>query len=193
MRVDKVTNPVSRWARYAGVRLDLKAIQKERDRLFREGLHCLGFWHSHPGACPSPSHADLAMAAEQAAAGGDDFTGLIFVIIGNSPFELDGFHLPRGNNKPSRGLTRHQVTAGRFQVNAIEITVLAETELNILRLLVGHGHGALAVGCLQAIELPAPVTISALMGRRGQSLSRVDHCRLKVTTAASGADHAPRY
>ncbi|MNC46121.1 hypothetical protein D3C81_1859450 [compost metagenome] len=26
------------------------------------------------------------MAAEQAAASGDDFTGLIFVIIGNSPF-----------------------------------------------------------------------------------------------------------
>ncbi|MDC3735232.1 Mov34/MPN/PAD-1 family protein [Pseudomonas syringae pv. syringae] len=86
VRVDKVTNPVSRWARYAGVRLDLKVIQKERDRLFREGLHCLGFWHSHPEACPSPSHADLALAAEQAVASGDDFTGLIFVIIGYSPF-----------------------------------------------------------------------------------------------------------
>ena len=86
VRVERVTNPVSRWARYAGVRLDLKAIRKERERLFQEGLHCLGFWHSHPEAQPRPSHADLAMAAEQASAGSDDFTGLLFVIIGNSPF-----------------------------------------------------------------------------------------------------------
>ncbi|GLO56889.1 hypothetical protein PPUJ20066_29250 [Pseudomonas putida] len=86
IRVERVTNPVSRWARYAGVKLDLKVVKKERERLFQEGLHCLGFWHSHPEAQPRPSQPDLAMAADQARAGIDDFAGLLFVIIGNAPF-----------------------------------------------------------------------------------------------------------
>lgn len=83
--VDLVTKHKPRWALRAEVQLDLKSIDEERRKMFSRGLHCLGFWHTHPEPHPTPSPADLTMAAEQARAGRPDFNGLVFVIIGNAP------------------------------------------------------------------------------------------------------------
>lgn len=74
-----------KWAGYAGVSLNLSAVQRERTKLFEQGLHCVGFWHSHPEPSPKPSAVDLRMAADHAQASKEDFTGLVFVIVGTAP------------------------------------------------------------------------------------------------------------
>ena len=72
------------WSSYMGVGLDVEAVRAERARLFRQGLHCIGFWHSHPEPVPRPSQEDLSMAADHARAGRSVFTGIVFVIVGTA-------------------------------------------------------------------------------------------------------------
>lgn len=85
IRVDAVTTLSSTWSSYAGVRLDMPAVHVERTKMFETGLHCLGFWHSHPQSIPEPSAEDIAMAADHARAGAQEFAGIVFVIIGTAP------------------------------------------------------------------------------------------------------------
>ncbi|WP_457327480.1 Mov34/MPN/PAD-1 family protein [Pseudomonas sp. PvR086] len=85
VRVEYVTKIAPTWAKYTAVRLDMKAVKKERAAMFKKGLHCIGFWHSHPEPRPHVSPTDLVMAEEQARAGKTDYQGLVFMIIGNIP------------------------------------------------------------------------------------------------------------
>jgi len=62
------------------------AVNRERQEMYAEGFHCLGFWHSHPESRPTPSHDDIKMAKEHAKAGKNDFEGLVFAIVGTDPF-----------------------------------------------------------------------------------------------------------
>lgn len=84
--VDMVTKLPAQWSAFAGVGFDLRAAEAERERLFAQGLHCLGFWHTHPEAIPHPSETDLQMAADHANASRNLFTGLMFLIVGKAPF-----------------------------------------------------------------------------------------------------------
>jgi proteasome lid subunit RPN8/RPN11 len=86
VRLDTVTKLASRWASRAGVRVDIEAAMKERRAFYPQGLHCVGFWHSHPEDVPEPSADDRALAAEHAEAGKPQFSGLVFVIVGRAPF-----------------------------------------------------------------------------------------------------------
>lgn len=85
IRVDTVTTLPHKTASRTGLRLNIRAVAEERELLFEQGLHCLGFWHTHPELTPSPSAADIELAAEHARAGGEAFAGLVFVILGTSP------------------------------------------------------------------------------------------------------------
>lgn len=85
VRVDAVTKLRSRWSSHTKVRLDIPAVDEERTRLFNQGLHCLGFWHSHPEPVPEPSPDDIAMAADHARAGKEVFAGMVFAIVGTAP------------------------------------------------------------------------------------------------------------
>ncbi|MBL0121594.1 MAG: Mov34/MPN/PAD-1 family protein [Betaproteobacteria bacterium] len=73
-------------ASHSGVRFDSAAAEKERAKLFGKGLHCIGFWHSHPEALPSPSNEDEQLAKDHAMAATGLLTGLVFVIVGNRAF-----------------------------------------------------------------------------------------------------------
>jgi DNA polymerase III epsilon subunit-like protein len=84
VRVDGVTKLPSKAASRTGLRLDIPAVAREREILFKQGLHCIGFWHTHPEPTPSPSTDDIALAAEHALAGRTAFAGLVFVIVGTS-------------------------------------------------------------------------------------------------------------
>lgn len=85
IRVDAVTKLRSIWSSRTGVRLDIPAVNRERVDFFQKGLHCLGFWHSHPEPIPNPSQEDIAMAAEHAFVSRDLFSGIVFIIIGTTP------------------------------------------------------------------------------------------------------------
>lgn len=84
VRVDAVTKLPARATSRTGLRLDIPAVAQERESLFQEGLHCLGFWHTHPEATPCPSPDDIALAADHARAGRAAFAGLVFVIVGTA-------------------------------------------------------------------------------------------------------------
>jgi proteasome lid subunit RPN8/RPN11 len=86
--VDVVTKLPAQWSAFAGVGFDLRHAEAERERLFEQGLHCLGFWHTHPESIPHPSGTDLQMAADHANASKRLFTGLLFLIVGKAPFPL---------------------------------------------------------------------------------------------------------
>lgn len=85
VRVDTITKLPSRAANRTGLQLDIPAVTREREALFRTSLHCIGFWHTHPEPSPRPSRDDIAMAADHARAGFGVFTGLVFVIVGTAP------------------------------------------------------------------------------------------------------------
>jgi proteasome lid subunit RPN8/RPN11 len=84
--VDRATVLKPAWASFARVRFDAKKVAAERTALFNQGLHCLGFWHSHPEAVPHPSDDDTELAADHARAAQGALSGLVFVIVGNAPF-----------------------------------------------------------------------------------------------------------
>lgn len=84
LRMDVVTKLHAKWASHNEVHLDVAKVSDERARLFKQGLHCLGFWHSHPQSVPSPSSDDIAMAADHAKASLDFFAGILFVIVGTA-------------------------------------------------------------------------------------------------------------
>lgn len=83
--VDAVTKLRSSWSSHTSVRLDISAVNIERTKLFKQGLHCLGFWHSHPEPIPEPSIDDIEMAADHARAGKEIFAGIVFIIVGTAP------------------------------------------------------------------------------------------------------------
>lgn len=90
VRVHAVTKLPAKAASRMGLRLDIPAVIKERQQLFARGLHCLGFWHSHPEPKPSPSPDDMRLAEEHARAGWAAYAGLVFIIVGTAPAP-DGF------------------------------------------------------------------------------------------------------
>jgi proteasome lid subunit RPN8/RPN11 len=70
------------WAR---VTFDTSQANQERARLFKEGWHCVGIWHTHPEPMPSPSPDDRQLAREHALAARGYLDGLVFAILGNGP------------------------------------------------------------------------------------------------------------
>jgi proteasome lid subunit RPN8/RPN11 len=51
-------------------------------RCSKQGLHCIGLWHTHPEAVPEPSPEDRALAREHARAARPLLTGVVFAIVG---------------------------------------------------------------------------------------------------------------
>lgn len=85
VRVDAITRLQSTWSSHTRVQLNMTAVNKERADYFQKGLHCLGFWHTHPEPVPNPSAEDIAMAADHALAGREEFSGIAFIIVGTAP------------------------------------------------------------------------------------------------------------
>jgi proteasome lid subunit RPN8/RPN11 len=64
------------------VTFDPEEAAEQRNFKLGEGLHCIGIWHTHPGAAPQPSGTDERLAADHATAAGSTLNGLCFVIVG---------------------------------------------------------------------------------------------------------------
>ncbi|MBT3071425.1 Mov34/MPN/PAD-1 family protein [Rhodomicrobium sp. Az07] len=64
--------------------------QIEIERLFREGLHYVGDWHTHPESRPTPSYMDLHSMDEMVRRSVHELPGFLMVIVGT---ELSGHGL----------------------------------------------------------------------------------------------------
>lgn len=74
------------------VQFDVTQLMAERQRKFSEGLHFVGFWHTHPEPVPTPSHEDEELASAHALAAQPTMVGIVFAIVGTAPMP-DGLGL----------------------------------------------------------------------------------------------------
>lgn len=71
----------------ARVVIDKSVADAERSRMFEDGLHCAGVWHTHPEPHPNPSSDDLTLAQDYAMTAGDSgLAGVVFIIVGTGDF-----------------------------------------------------------------------------------------------------------
>jgi integrative and conjugative element protein (TIGR02256 family) len=56
--------------------------RREIEELFREGLHYLGDWHTHPEIAPEPSSTDIESMQEMVVASRHELPGFIMMIVG---------------------------------------------------------------------------------------------------------------
>ena len=85
----------ARLASWSSVTFDPDEAMRQRKELVLQSLHCIGLWHTHPEAMPTPSGTDEHLAADHARAAISVLNGLAFVIVGSQPFPTGwyvGFH-----------------------------------------------------------------------------------------------------
>jgi proteasome lid subunit RPN8/RPN11 len=73
------------WAAWTGVQFRRQEAVEQRAALLGQGLHCVGFWHTHPEPECRPSPTDAQLAADHADAAKATLNGLVFVIASNRP------------------------------------------------------------------------------------------------------------
>ncbi len=65
---------------------DRWAEQLEIKTMFRQGLHYVGDWHTHPTQAPLPSSEDLRNIRAVVRKSLHQLTGFVLVVVGNAPF-----------------------------------------------------------------------------------------------------------
>ena len=83
--IERATKLKAKSASRVKVKFDPKGAYSERKMLFESGLHCVGLWHTHPEATPSPSADDRRLARDYALSAKNYVTGIVFAIVGNRP------------------------------------------------------------------------------------------------------------
>lgn len=84
VRITDVSGPNSgdRRSRYS-LKLDYRACLKDIAKRFDDGLHFVGYWHTHPEEYPSLSSTDRRAFAKNLRDGGLEIEKMIAVVIGN--------------------------------------------------------------------------------------------------------------
>ena len=85
VRVKRATGP--RWSDRRGRTFfepNRRAERKEIRRLFAEGEHFVGDWHTHPEGCPVPSPKDIESVQEMFLKSRHSLAGLFMVIVGTA-------------------------------------------------------------------------------------------------------------
>lgn len=83
--IEEATVLTPAWAAWARVKFNPHHAAAERAKQFESGLHCVGLWHTHPEALPTPSSDDKLLAREHALSAKGQLTGLVFAILGTQP------------------------------------------------------------------------------------------------------------
>lgn len=85
VRVERATGPkpTDKRSRFGFVP-NRRAERREIRRMFRDGLHYVGDWHTHPQDVPSPSHVDLTNIHDTFRKSRHGLAGFLLVIAGNA-------------------------------------------------------------------------------------------------------------
>lgn len=86
VKIELATTIKPKWSTWSRVEFDVCQAMSERERLFAQGWHCIGLWHTHPERFPQPSADDCQLAREHSIAASRHLGGLIFAILGNGNF-----------------------------------------------------------------------------------------------------------
>lgn len=62
--------------------LDPRRCRSEIRTHYRDGLHLVGYWHTHPQTCPSISTKDIASLSQNLTGGGWSLTRLVAIVVG---------------------------------------------------------------------------------------------------------------
>lgn len=68
-----------------GIKLDRPSEQREISENFKNGLHYVGDWHTHPEPKPTPSSVDVKSIVDCFAKSKHELNGFLMVIVGQVP------------------------------------------------------------------------------------------------------------
>lgn len=81
--VERITGPRRSDQRHRTTFIpDRQAERGEIQRLFRQDLHYIGDWHTHPERHPAPSSIDLVNFAEMVRCSHHHLNGLVMIVVG---------------------------------------------------------------------------------------------------------------
>lgn len=105
-RIAKATGPrKSDWRTRFGFRPDRNAERKEIREFFKNGLHYVGDWHTHPESRPVASGEDLRSMNDLVARSQYELPGFLMIIVGTNSDESGlWLSLHTGNHHHIRGL-----------------------------------------------------------------------------------------
>ena len=103
VRVEHATEPKPTDCRYlTAFILDRMIERREIRRKFKNGLHYVGDWHTHPEPCPSPSQTDVQSFQDMYLKSKHRLANFLMVIVGTEPRE-DGLYVALyGDGAPRR-------------------------------------------------------------------------------------------
>ena len=64
---------------------DRRAEQEEIKRMYNDGFHYVGDWHTHPDTYPAPSAVDVDSIRESVLKSRHDLNGFLMVVVGTGP------------------------------------------------------------------------------------------------------------
>lgn len=93
--IEKATEPKPTDIRSrSGFAADLEAERTEIAELYKQGLHYIGNWHTHPERCPLPSEPDIAAGKSAFTESKHELLCFINVIVGDAPWDMpDTIHV----------------------------------------------------------------------------------------------------
>lgn len=115
IEVATVTSGRSRRTRF-GFWPDRDTERQDIARLFENGLHYIGDWHTHPEECPTPSNTDIRKALEIFNQSQHELKAMLMVIVGRSQFP-DGLFV---GAVTALNILTCRLTDGPFQIVAAD-------------------------------------------------------------------------
>lgn len=99
-------------ARYS-LRLDPKRVQQDIDSAYAQGLHFVGYWHTHPQSVPRLSEQDISTILPVMNSAGLDLARVLMVVVGVGRNEapIDVCAVTKASSQVER-LIMHNVTVG---------------------------------------------------------------------------------
>lgn len=90
INIECATTPHSTDKRWYALFVPNRIVHRLKVRkLFKQGYHYIGEWHTHPESCPSPSQLDLTSMKDAYLKSHHELNYFVMIIVGNSDESLN--------------------------------------------------------------------------------------------------------